>query len=173
MTGIRLSLWRAVSLFRIITLALCIFLITRWQPLYDRPGIAGLAGVLMVVWTACLCWLAVPGLLTATVSAFFSGRGQSTVVIGVNAVGLVVTAALDYCLIFGHLGFPEWGLVGAGWATVAGASASATLGFTLMFRERYRRENATARGWRFERPLFLRFLRYGLPSAAQWARMLP
>ena len=117
----------------------------------------------------CLCWLALPGLLTATVSAFFSGRGQSVVVIAVNAAGLVVTAGLDYCLIFGRLGFPEWGIVGAGWATVAGAWASAVLGLALMFRPRYRRENATAAGWRFERPLFLRFLRYGLPSAAQWA----
>jgi MATE family multidrug resistance protein len=117
----------------------------------------------------CLCWLALPGLLTATVSAFFSGRGQSTVVIGINAIGLVVTAALDYCLIFGRLGFPEWGLFGAGCATVAGAWASAILGITLMFRQRYRQENATAAGWRFEPRLFLRFLRYGLPSAAQWA----
>lgn len=59
--GIRLSLWRAVSLFRIITLAVCIFLITRWQPIYDRPGVAALVGVGMVVWTAALCWLAVLG----------------------------------------------------------------------------------------------------------------
>jgi multidrug resistance protein, MATE family len=117
----------------------------------------------------CLCWLALPGLLTATVSAFFSGRGQSTVVMAINAIGLVVTAGLDYCLIFGRLGFPEWGLVGAGVATVAGAWASAALGLGLMMRARYRRENATAAGWRFDPPLFRRFLRYGLPSAAQWA----
>jgi multidrug resistance protein, MATE family len=117
----------------------------------------------------CLCWLALPGLLTATVSAFFSGRGQSTVVILLNALGLVVTAALDYLLIFGRHGFPEWGLVGAGWATVAGAWASAILGLALMLRARYRRENATGSGWRFDPALFRRFLRYGLPSAAQWA----
>jgi signal transduction histidine kinase len=59
--GIRLSLWRAVSLFRIITLAVCVFLITRWQPIYDRPGVAAAVGVAMVIWTAGLCWLAVLG----------------------------------------------------------------------------------------------------------------
>ena len=50
----------------------------------------------------------------------------------------------------GRLGFPEWGLIGAGVATVAGAWASAVLGLGLMMRTRYRRENATASGWRFD-----------------------
>jgi MATE family multidrug resistance protein len=130
-----------------------------------EPGIQ----TLEVQFFRCLCWLALPGLLTATVSAFFSGRGESVVVIAVNAIGLVVTAGLDYVLIFGRLGFPEWGLIGAGVATVAGAWASALLGLGLMFRARYREENATLAGWRFDRALFLRFLRYGIPSAAQWA----
>jgi MATE family multidrug resistance protein len=117
----------------------------------------------------CLCFLALPGLLTATTSAFFSGRGQATVVIAINAIGLIVTASLDAVLIFGHLGFPEMGIEGAGWATVCGAWASAALGMTLLFRERYRRENATASGWRFDPALFWRLLRFGVPSGAQWA----
>ena len=54
-------------------------------------------------------------------------------------------------------------------ATVAGAWGSAILGLCLMMRERYRRENATATGWRFDPALLRRFLRYALPSAAQWA----
>ncbi|MBO0701083.1 MAG: MATE family efflux transporter, partial [Zavarzinella sp.] len=117
----------------------------------------------------CLCWFSLPGLLTATASAFFSGRGQSAVVMLINAAGLVVTAGLDYCWIFGHFGFPELGITGAGWATVAGAWVSAAVGLGLMARARYRRENATLSGWRFDPALFRRLLRYGLPSGAQWA----
>jgi multidrug resistance protein, MATE family len=139
------------------------------EPIFRLVDHAPAIQALEVQFFRCLCWLAIPGLLTATVSAFFSGRGQSTVVIGINAIGLVITAGFDYCLIFGRLGFPEWGIVGAGWATVAGAFASAALGLTLMLRGRYQRENSTISGWRFEPALFRRFLRYGLPSAAQWA----
>jgi MATE family, multidrug efflux pump len=117
----------------------------------------------------CLCWFSLPGLLTATASAFFSGRGESTVVMAINAAGLVVTACLDYCWIFGHFGFPDLGIVGAGWATVAGAWASAAVGLGLMARARYRRENATLAGWRFDPALFRRLVRYGVPSGAQWA----
>jgi MATE family, multidrug efflux pump len=158
--GIYFSVAAGIGMLGLIPLADSIF---RWVD--HAPAIQ----VLEAQFFRCLCWLALPGLLTATVSAFFAGRGQSTVVMGINLVGLVVTAALDYCLIFGRLGFPEWGLVGAGWATVAGATASAVVGLTLLLRRRYRQENATASGWRFEPTLFLRFLRYGLPSAAQWA----
>jgi len=59
--GVRLSLWRAVSLFRIAGLAVTVFLITRWQPIYARPGVATLAAVAMIVVTAALGWLAVLG----------------------------------------------------------------------------------------------------------------
>ena len=162
------AVWQGIY-FSVIAGLATLALIPLAEPIFRLIGHDPTIQALEVQFFRCLCWLALPGLLTATVSAFFSGRGQSTVVMAINLVGLVVTAALDYCLIFGRLGFPEWGLVGAGWATVAGASASAVLGLALMLRRRYREENATASGWRFEPALFLRFLRYGLPSAAQWA----
>jgi MATE family multidrug resistance protein len=70
-------------------------------------------------------------------------------------------------LIFGHWGFPEWGIVGAGWATVAGSWASAVLAVVLLLRPIYRKQFATASGWRFERELFGRLLRYGGPAGIQ------
>jgi signal transduction histidine kinase len=59
--GIRLSLWRAVALFRVVTLAVCLVLIVKWQPIYDRPGVALTAGAAMAGWTAGLGWLAAAG----------------------------------------------------------------------------------------------------------------
>jgi len=50
-----------VSLFRIAGLAVAVFLITRWQPIYARPGVAAAAAVAMIVVTATLGWLAVTG----------------------------------------------------------------------------------------------------------------
>jgi signal transduction histidine kinase len=59
--GVRLSLWRAVAIFRVATLAVCLFLIVRWQPIYARPGIALAVGAAMTVVTAWIFWLAVRG----------------------------------------------------------------------------------------------------------------
>lgn len=116
----------------------------------------------------CLCFSALPTLLVASASSFFTGRGDSWTVLLINGVGLTVNAGLDYLWIFGYGGFPEMGMAGAGWATVVGTWVSALLALALMLRPCYRQEFATARGWRLERGLFLRLMRYGLPSGLQW-----
>jgi multidrug resistance protein, MATE family len=78
-----------------------------------------------------------------------------------------VNVALMMVLIFGRLGFPEMGIAGAGWATVAGSWASAVLALGLFFRPRYRREFNTLAGWRWEGDLFRRLMKYGGPAGAQ------
>jgi signal transduction histidine kinase len=60
-TGVRLSLWRAAALLRIITLVFCLALIVRWRSIYARPAVAFGVGTAMVVITAIICVLAVRG----------------------------------------------------------------------------------------------------------------
>ena len=123
---------------------------------------------LEVTYLQCMTFSALPTLLVASVGSFFSGKGDSWTVLLINAVGLVVNAGLDYAWIFGHFGFPAMGIAGAGWATVAGTWSSALLGLALMFRRKYRIEHGTLRNWRFDLSMFLRLLRFGLPSGFQW-----
>lgn len=116
----------------------------------------------------CLCYAALPTLITASASSFFAGRGLSWTVFWINTAGLVVNAALDYAWIFGHWGFPALGIEGAGWATVAGTWCSALLSLGLLFRPAYRREFGTLNAV-LEWPLMGRLMRYGAPSGLQWA----
>ena len=50
-TGVRLSLWRAVTAFRAAALVIDLVLIVRWRPLYDRPTLALATGAAMVAVT--------------------------------------------------------------------------------------------------------------------------
>ena len=106
-------------------------------------------------------------LIMAAINGFFSGRGQTWTVLGIEAAGTAVNVVLAQVLIFGRLGFPELGIAGAGWATVAGSWASAMLAMALFLRPRYRREFQTLSGWRLERDLFGRLMKYGGPAGAQ------
>jgi multidrug resistance protein, MATE family len=106
-------------------------------------------------------------LIMAAVNGFFSGRGQTWTVLGIEAAGTAVNVVMAQLLIFGRLGFPEWGIAGAGWATVAGSWASALLALALFLRPRYREEFRTLSGWRPERELFGRLMKYGGPAGAQ------
>ncbi len=120
--------------------------------------------VLEAPYFRCLCFAAPSFLIVASAASFFAGRGDSRTVLLVNAVGLAVNAVCSWTLIFGRFGFPRLGIVGAGWATVAGGSTSALLALALLFRRRYRAEFATLAGWRFDPALFARLMRYGLPN---------
>jgi MATE family multidrug resistance protein len=115
----------------------------------------------------CLAFAALPMLLVAAVNGFFSGRGQTWTVLGIEAFGTTVNVILALVLVFGRLGFPELGIEGAGWATVGGSWASALLALALLLRRRYRTEFATASGWRPERDLFGRLMKYGGPAGMQ------
>jgi MATE family multidrug resistance protein len=123
--------------------------------------------VLEITYLRCLAFAAGPMLVMAAVNGFFSGRGQTWTVLGIEAFGTVVNVALALVLIFGRAGFPEMGIEGAGWATAAGSWASALLAVALLLRPCYRDEFATASGWRPESDLFGRLMKYGGPAGAQ------
>jgi MATE family multidrug resistance protein len=122
---------------------------------------------LEVTYLRCLAFAAMPMLVMAAVNGFFSGRGQTWTVLGIEAFGTAVNVILALALVFGRAGFPEMGIEGAGWATVAGSWASALLAIALFLRPRYRSEFATGTGWRLERELFGRLMRYGGPAGIQ------
>ena len=125
----------------------------------------------------CLAFAAMPMLVMAAINGFFSGRGQTWTVLGIEAVGTIVNVVLALVLIFGldlqewgiaeNLKIPELGIEGAGWATVAGSWASALLAVGLLLRRRYRAEFGTGTGWRLEWDLFRRLMWYGGPAGLQ------
>ena len=122
---------------------------------------------LETIYLKCLSFAALPMLVMAAVNGFFSGRGRTWVVLGVEAFGTAINIALALVLIFGRAGFPELGIEGAGWATVAGSWAAALLALALMLRKRYRAEFDTLAGWKPERALFRRLMVYGGPAGMQ------
>jgi MATE family, multidrug efflux pump len=86
----------------------------------------------------------------------------------VDGVGTAVNIVLGLVLIFGYLGLPRLGVAGAGLGLIIGSWVAALLALTLMMRRKYRAEFATLSGWRFDRDLTRRLMRYGLPAGLQW-----
>ena len=101
-------------------------------------------------------------------SGFYSGRGKTWPVLWVNVATTVVNLILDYALIFGHWGFPDLGIRGAGIATVVAGIFSLLMFFVLLCSGSNNDTFHTIKGWRLERDLFVRLLRYGFPSGVQF-----
>ena len=105
-----------------------------------------------------------PHIIATAISCFYSGRGNTWVMLAVNLVAIVVNITADYGLIFGAFGLPELGIAGAAWATNLALTLTAGTYLVLFLLPRHRKEFATLRGWRFDWKLFKRLLSYGGPS---------
>jgi MATE family multidrug resistance protein len=79
-------------------------------------GLAGHAPEITSEEVTYFCYLTIgtPALLISNaLSSFFSGRGQTWIVMLVDAGAAVVNIVLDYWWIFGGLGLPAYGVAGA------------------------------------------------------------
>ena len=120
------------------------------------------------IYFSALTFAPLPMLVTATASAFYAGRGKSWTVLGITAVGTATNAVLAVPLIYWRKDDPAAAVAGAGYAAALGSCASAALGLWLLFRQAHEKEFATRSGWRFDRPLFARLMKFGLPNGVQW-----
>ncbi len=107
-------------------------------------------------------------ILGSTLSCFFIGRGKTLVVLGVNFTAALTNILLDRAWIFGKWGFPALGIRGAGYATVTAIALRAVLYMAIILLPSHRRTYATLSGWRPNRGLFRRLMRFGLPSGVQF-----
>ncbi|MDA1354098.1 MAG: MATE family efflux transporter [bacterium] len=124
---------------------------------------------LEVLYFNAICWSALPTALVAAFSGFFTGLGVTKTVMKINAVGLVFNVVFDFLLISGPFGLPSYGISGAGYATAISALASALYGGYLVFQAKHNALYQLWDGWKANWDLTKRFIRYGLPSGAQWA----
>ncbi|MAG13550.1 MAG: MATE family efflux transporter [Spirochaetales bacterium] len=107
-------------------------------------------------------------ILAGAFAGFFSGRGKNWPIMWVNFIMTAINIILDYIFIFGKLGFPEMGIRGAAFATIIAGASSCTLYILLVFRRKYNAEFKTISGWRPDRKLLGRLIRFGLPSGVQF-----
>ena len=159
-----------------------------WQALYALFPAAIIAALLMAVAVKPALWLLapsealqststsyilarLPGELTFVASmvlvSFFRGLGDTRTPLYITLGANVVNAVLDYGLIFGRLGLPEWGVAGAGIATSLATVGGIVALFATLQRRAMRRRFSTG-PIAPDRVAIRRFLRTGAPIGGQW-----
>lgn len=139
------------------------------DPLFTWIGHEEKVRQLEVEYFISLCSSAMPAALVAAASGFYTGLGNTKVIMAINCVGLVVNVIFDYLMIFGNLGFPALGIAGAGYATALANWAAAFFGLYLMFSDSRQAEYSLRSKKSFNWDLMKRFIRFGFPSGMQWA----
>ena len=163
---IGLSVWQGVWAALIIApLALAVIPLAAWIFSFTEHGPQ--TTQLEIPYFQILC-VGGPAMLIATaLSAFYSGRGKTWVVMLVDTGVAGLNLVLDYLWIFGYAGFPEMGIEGAGWATTTALWVKAVVYLLLVLKKENRISFQTATGMRFDRDLFGRLIYFGGPSGVQ------
>jgi len=146
--------------------------LTAVVPLLEHLGqprdVAGAAWgyLLLIAWS-------MPGAILAVVlGQVAEAVDRPWPVFGFMFLAVVLNALLAWCLVFGHAGFPELGLAGAGWATFVARWAHAlALAVWMLSDPRVAGRRSTAdgatQGGRRLVATIARLLHQGLPLAAQ------
>ena len=98
---------------------------------------------------------------------FFSGIGETKIVMQAAFVGMIVNVVCNFVLIFGLGPIPALGVAGAAYGTLMGNAVSTVILFVKFFgkscHRRFRTRNAFAFNW----PLCRELLRKGIPSGVE------
>jgi MATE family multidrug resistance protein len=101
------------------------------------------------------------------ISSYFAGIGRTHVVMICDVFGLIINIPLCYVMVFGKLGFPELGIVGAGLSTVVSTVFAFALFVAFYFRKEHRDKFAVMRSFSLDVKILRRFWRLGFPSGLE------
>ncbi len=159
---VRQGMWTAV----VVTVPIWIAL---WQSeailllLGQEPALAKAASE----YVRALQWSLLPFFFFLVLRSFISALERPLWALAAGIVGVLVNAAAAWCLIFGHLGFPKLGLVGAGYATTfADCVMFAMMAAVVLMDRKFRRYHLFGRFWRADWPRFRELWHLGLPIGA-------
>lgn len=114
-----------------------------------------------------LSWSLLPTLGLVVQRALMAALGRQGWGLAISLAALPMNTGLAWVLVFGHLGLPALGLVGAGWATTITAVLAFGAGSIVLVTERrFRRYRIFGRFWRPDWPRFASIWKLGLPIAA-------
>jgi len=107
------AVWQGVF-FSVIGAVISLALIPFAGPIFKMAGHSPEVRALEEIYFKVLCFASFPMIASSAMSGFFSGLSRPWIVFFIDITATVINIILDYCLIFGNLGFPALGIKGAG-----------------------------------------------------------
>ncbi len=136
-----------------------------WAPwLFDRVGHDISVRDEQVGYFRILCGGAFAPLMMAALCSFWSGRGKTWTVAGLEGFGVLINIVANLALIYGWWGFPRLGIVGAGIGTIFGSVCALVVAVVLFLHRSNRERFRTWPQRKFDGELLRRLVWYGLPS---------
>lgn len=109
-------------------------------------------------------WVIPPWMLFQVMRNFVSALERPGWVLAISTLGIPLNAIVSWSLIFGKLGMPELGLIGAGiGSSIVWAAMALALAIVILTDRQFRRFHLFGRFWRPDWPRFRQLFRLGGP----------
>lgn len=106
----------------------------------------------------------IPALLVMALKSYLAALGRTQMVLWATIAAVFLNIAVNWALIFGNWGFPELGVRGAAWASIAAQMLTiAVLALYAGFLPELRRFHLFQRFWRADPTALRQVFRLGLP----------
>jgi MATE family multidrug resistance protein len=161
-------LWQGIYFTLASGLVFWLLAIFATEPLFALVGHTFEVQRLEEIYFSILCKGAVLHVAMATLSTFFTGRGITRPVMIITFIGVFINIPLDYALIFGYGKIPELGIRGAAIATVTAWMIEVVFLTVLIFTKKNNHRFGVFTGYRFDRKIFTRLMRFGIPGSLQF-----
>lgn len=124
---------------------------------------------LSIPFLSIITWSLIPVLIFQTFKQFAEGLSYTRVALLVMIGANIVNVALNYVLVYGHLGFPAMGLIGSGWATFFSRIFMAVAIIAYVFHHKiFRAYRYIFTLGNYSKKVFAKMLNLGIPSGAQF-----
>ena len=137
-------------------------------PIFDLVGHDLQIRAQEVLYFRILCYGSIFMMASSALGGFFTGLGRPWPLMWINTLATILNIILNYALIFGHWGFPSLGIRGAAYATVLSVALGLVIYALLVFTAKNNRLYGVISGWKPERELFFRLIRFGAPAGVQF-----
>ncbi len=107
------------------------------------------------------------GLLRSVFIGFFSGIGQTKVIMLSSVAALVTNAIASYLLVFGKFGFPELGISGAAYGTLIGSVVMNGVMAYAFIRYNRRMKISLRKAAVYDRPMLTEIVKFGFPAGME------
>lgn len=146
---------------------LVILMVPAANSLMNHLGIDLKQLALQKIYFNLVIYAGVIGLFRHVLSCFFSGIGRTRIIMISALVAMVVNVGGNYVLIFGKLGFPAYGIQGAGYGTILGSLCGLLVLAAAYFSKANRHEFMIFNNWGFESETMKKLLRFGSPMGVE------